>query len=106
MFYKIKFIIRNLKKDLTYIMPDFKLLEDILRIPSVSSDESRISAYIVNYVFKRRTEWKVTPQVLFDDFLHDNIVLVFGEPRTVVFAHMDTVGFMSRYENQLVPIGF
>lgn len=86
-------------------MPDFKLLEDILRIQSVSGDESRISAFIVNYVLKRRTDWKVTPNIFFGENLHDNIVLVFGDPRTVVFAHMDTVGFMSRYENQLVPVG-
>lgn len=86
-------------------MPDFKLMEDILRIQSVSSNESKISAYIINYVLKRRTDWKVTPNIFFGENLHDNIVLVFGEPRTVVFAHMDTVGFIARYENQLVAIG-
>lgn len=86
-------------------MPDFKLLKDILEIRSVSSDESRIAAYIIDYVLKRRTKWKVTPDIIFGEFLHDNVILVFGEPRTAVFAHMDTVGFMSRYENQLIPIG-
>ncbi len=86
-------------------MPDIKILEEILRIQSVSSDETRISAYIIDYVLERRSEWKVSPTLFFDDKLHGNIVLLFGEPRTVVFAHMDTVGFMARYENQLVPIG-
>lgn len=86
-------------------MPDIKLLEDILRIQSVSSDESRISTYIINYVLKRRSKWKVTPTIFFDENLHDNIVLEFGNPKTAVFAHMDTVGFMARYENQLIPIG-
>lgn len=86
-------------------MPDIKLLEDILRIQSVSSDESRISSYIINYVLKRRSKWKVTPTMFFDDNLHGNIVLEFGNPTVAVFAHMDTVGFMARYENQLIPIG-
>lgn len=86
-------------------MPDYNLLEEIFRIQSVASDESRISAYIVNHVLKRRTEWKVTPEIFYGENLHENIVLVFGKPRTAVFAHMDTVGFMARYENQLVPIG-
>jgi len=86
-------------------MPYSKLLDEILRIQSVSSDESRISAFILNYVLKRGTEWKVTPKLFFGELLHDNIVLLFGEPHTAVFAHMDTVGFMARYENQLVPIG-
>jgi putative aminopeptidase FrvX len=94
-----------LKELLPQIMPDFKLLDDILMIQSVSSDESQLSRYIVDYILKRRSEWKVTPKLFFDDFLHDNIILVFGEPRTAVFAHMDTVGFMARYENQLIPIG-
>jgi putative aminopeptidase FrvX len=86
-------------------MPDFRLLEDILGIQSVSSDESRLASYIVNYVVKRRSKWKVAPEMFFGENLHGNIVLVFGNPRSAVFAHMDTVGFMSRYENQLIPIG-
>lgn len=32
-------------------------------------------------------------------------MLVFGEPRTVIFAHLDTVGYTVRYDNKLVPIG-
>lgn len=86
-------------------MPDYKLLEDLLSIQSVTSDESGISAYIVSYVLKRETKWKVTPAVFFGEVLQDNIILSFGEPRTAIFAHIDTVGFMARYENQLVPIG-
>jgi putative aminopeptidase FrvX len=86
-------------------MPDFRLLEDILRIQSVSSDESRLANYIVNYVVKRKSKWKVAPEMFFGENLHGSIVLVFGQPRSAVFAHMDTVGFMSRYENQLIPIG-
>lgn len=43
--------------------------------------------------------------MFFGDFLQDNIVLCFGSPSTAVFAHLDTVGFMTRYENQLVAIG-
>jgi putative aminopeptidase FrvX len=32
-------------------------------------------------------------------------MLVFGTPRTAVFAHMDSIGYTVRYQNQLVPIG-
>lgn len=39
-----------------------------------------------------------------NDF-QDNLILVFGKPRTAIFSHMDSVGFTVRYENQLVPIG-
>jgi putative aminopeptidase FrvX len=31
--------------------------------------------------------------------------MVFGKPKMAVFAHMDTVGFMVRYNDQMVPVG-
>jgi putative aminopeptidase FrvX len=31
--------------------------------------------------------------------------LVFGEPRTAIFAHIDSIGFTVRYNKQLVKIG-
>nr|MBI1229319.1 aminopeptidase [Cytophagales bacterium] len=86
-------------------MPDLKLLQDILAIPSVSGSESHFSGFLVDYVLQRRSKWKVTPELFFGEALQDNIVLAFGVPRTAIFAHLDTVGFMARYENQLVPIG-
>ena len=86
-------------------MPFTNLLKEILQIESVSGDEANISAFILNHIFERKDKWKVTPNIYFGEEFQDNIVLVFGKPRTAVFAHMDTVGFTARYENQLVPIG-
>ncbi len=31
--------------------------------------------------------------------------LKFGKPRTAIFAHIDSIGFTVRYQNQLLPIG-
>lgn len=81
------------------------LLKEILHINSVSGDESRISSYLTNEINKRKSSWNVLPEIFFGQNFHDNIVLVFGSPRAAAFAHMDTVGFTSRYENQLVPVG-
>ena len=86
-------------------MPFTNLLKEILYLESVSGDEANISAFILNYIFERKDRWKVTPKIYFGEEFQDNIVLVFGKPKTAVFAHMDTVGFTARYENQLVPIG-
>ncbi|WP_339923038.1 aminopeptidase [uncultured Cyclobacterium sp.] len=86
-------------------MPFTKLLKEILHLDSVSGDESRISAFILQYILEKKSTWKVTPEIHCGEGFHDNIILVFGKPRTAVFAHMDTVGFTARYENQLVPIG-
>lgn len=81
------------------------LLKEILEINSISSDESRIASFLVDLILKRRSTWNVSPQIYSGDEFHDNILLVFGNPKTAAFAHMDTVGFSVRYENQLVPIG-
>lgn len=82
-----------------------KLLFELLSKRSVSGDESEISTFILNYARKRSLTWKVQPIIYFGDEFHDCLLLKFGDPKTAVFAHMDTVGFMTRYQNQLIPIG-
>lgn len=86
-------------------MPFTNLLKEILQLESVSGDEANISAFILNHILERKDNWKVTPKIYFGEEFQDNLILVFGKPKTAVFAHMDTVGFTARYENQLVPIG-
>ncbi len=80
-------------------------LQRLLLIDSVSGDEIQISSFVLDYVQTRKNHWKVLPEVFSGENFHDCILLKFGNPRTAVFAHMDTVGFMVRYENQLIPIG-
>jgi len=45
------------------------------------------------------------PEIFEGDGFQDCIVLKFGDPRTAIFAHMDSIGFTVRYFNQLLPIG-
>lgn len=82
-----------------------KLLFDLLNKRSVSGDEAEISAFIVNYVTKRSLGWKVQPVIFSGEEFHDCVLLKFGIPKTAVFAHLDTIGFMTRYQNQLVAVG-
>lgn len=82
-----------------------KLLFELLSMNSVSGDESEISHLIINYAKKRMKSWKVQPDIYFGEDFHDCVLLKFGKPRTAVFAHIDTIGFMTRYQNQLVPVG-
>lgn len=81
------------------------LLKDLLEIQGVSGDESSMTSFIKDYVIQRKDQWKVAPKVYSGEKFHDCLLLKFGNPRTAVFAHIDTIGFMARYENQLVPIG-
>ncbi len=82
-----------------------KFLLEILKQNSVSGDESLVSVFVLQYIEQRKKFWNVTPLVYSGEDFHDCILLKFGKPRTAVFAHIDTIGFMSRYNNQLVRIG-
>lgn len=82
-----------------------KILYDLLELTGVSGDESRTTKFLHEYVDKRKSSWDVMPKIFFGEEFHDCILLKFGTPRTAVFAHIDTIGFMSRYNNQLVPVG-
>ncbi|HSJ68419.1 MAG TPA: M20/M25/M40 family metallo-hydrolase [Anditalea sp.] len=81
------------------------LLIQLLQFQGVSGDETSLSRFILDFVSKRKTSWKVLPEVYSGEGFQDCIVLKFGTPRTAVFAHIDTIGFTVRYDNQLVPVG-
>jgi hypothetical protein len=59
----------------------------------------------LNYIDREKKNWASKPTILFGDGLQDSIVLIFGKPKTAVFAHMDSIGYTVRYGNQLVRIG-
>ena len=82
-----------------------KFLIELLKQNSVSGDESRTSDFILDCIVQRKNSWKVVPEIYSGEEFHDCILLKFGTPRTAVFAHIDTIGFMSRYNNQLISIG-
>lgn len=82
-----------------------KFLFEILKQYSVSGDESKTSEVILEYVSQQKSYWNVLPKIYSGEEFHDCVLLKFGEPRTAVFAHIDTIGFMSRYGNQLISVG-
>ncbi|MEP0714369.1 aminopeptidase [Algoriphagus sp.] len=82
-----------------------KFLFEILKIESISGDEGQLAEFILRSIKQRKTSWKVIPEIYSGENFHNCILLKFGNPRTAVFAHMDTVGFMARYNNQLIPVG-
>jgi len=82
-----------------------KFLNEILNINAVSGDESNISEFLLEKITKEKRSWRVFPEVYSGEDFHDCILLKFGNPKTAVFAHIDTVGFMVRYANQLISIG-
>ncbi|MDA0315260.1 MAG: M20/M25/M40 family metallo-hydrolase [Bacteroidetes bacterium] len=86
-------------------MPINDFLKELLFVPSVSGDEAKVASWILQSVKRAKNKWKATPEIFHGEGFHDCILLRFGTPRTAVFAHVDTVGFMVRYANQLIPVG-
>jgi putative aminopeptidase FrvX len=84
---------------------EMKLLEQLCSVHAPSGDEIAMTGYLLKHIKKEKRKWKHKCEVLAGDQFQDCILLKFGKPRTAIFAHIDSVGFTVRYENQLLPIG-
>jgi putative aminopeptidase FrvX len=87
------------------MIKDYTLLEQLVGIPSASSDEGLIANFIKKYIEENKNTWRVIPQVISGNPFQDALILVFGNPKTAIYAHMDTIGFSVGYENELIKIG-
>ncbi len=86
-------------------MPLLSLLKQLCAIRATAGNEGQLSKFLQQYVRNSMSKWENRPRIFTGDELQDNVILQFGQPRTAVFAHMDTVGFTVGYYNQLIPIG-
>lgn len=84
---------------------DYALLKQMCAIHAPSGNEVAMKEFLLNYIKTNQKKWKHKPKVIHGDGFQDNIILVFGKPRTAVFAHIDSIGFTVRYGKQLVKIG-
>lgn len=82
-----------------------KLLEKLVEIRGASSDETKMSEFVIQYVQDNQAKWKVKPQIFAGDGFQDAIILIFGKPQTAIFAHLDSIGFSTAYDKSLYKIG-
>ena len=82
-----------------------RLLEQLCCIHSPSGEEYRVRDFIINYVKQNSKNWRTKPQLLYGDDFQDNLILVFGEPKSAIISHIDTMGFTVSYNNEIIPIG-
>ncbi len=82
-----------------------ELLKQLCAIHAPSGREESLRDFILEYVRNNQHDWHQQPVIHSGGDLMDAVVLVFGKPRTALFAHMDSVGFTLRYGNELVGIG-
>jgi putative aminopeptidase FrvX len=81
------------------------LLKKLVSIHAPSGNEMAMTEFILDYVQKNSDTWKCKPEIFSGDDFQNCIVLVFGKPRTAIFAHIDSIGYTVRYDNELVKIG-
>src|SRR4051812_46292316 len=83
----------------------YDLLKKMCTIHAPSGNEVAMKDFLLDYIKKHSKKWKHKPKVIHGEGFQDNIILVFGKPRTAIFAHTDSIGFTVRYGDQLVKIG-
>jgi putative aminopeptidase FrvX len=83
-----------------------QLLKTLCQLPAPSGEEAALTRFLLAYVRQHGPGWQHPPLVVHDEArFQDCLLLVFGQPRTAVFAHLDSIGFTVRYGRELVPIG-
>lgn len=86
-------------------MIDLSGLEELVAVRSASGNEAVMKSYLLDFIEQNQQNWKDQPKLIHGDGFQDALILVFGEPRTAVFSHMDSIGYMVGYDNKVVPIG-
>ncbi|MBU2020031.1 MAG: aminopeptidase [Bacteroidetes bacterium] len=84
---------------------DYNLLKNLVAVQGASSDESRIRDFVLNHVLEHKQDWKVQPKIIMGEEFQDQLILVFGRPKTAIFAHIDTIGYSVGYDDELIKIG-
>ena len=82
-----------------------KILKDMCEIHAPSGEELEMKKFILNYIYDNQGFWKKKPIIHHGDQFQDNLILVFGKPTTAIFAHMDSIGFTVKYNNEIIKIG-
>ena len=83
-----------------------QLLQTLCQFPAPSGEEAGLTRWLLDYVRTHGPGWRQPPVIVHDEArMQDCLLLVFGQPRTAVFAHLDSIGFTVRYGRELVPIG-
>lgn len=84
---------------------DFSLLRELQDVRATSGDEIHLKEFLVNYVKENMSNWDVQPEIVESREIRDCLILKFGNPRTAIFAHMDSIGFHAGYGSDLIKIG-
>lgn len=82
-----------------------ELLKQLVAIRGAASDEAKVAEFVKEYVAREAKNWKVQPEIIAGKGFQDAVILVFGKPRTAIYAHMDSIGFSVGYDKELIKVG-
>lgn len=83
-----------------------QLLKKMCEIHAPSGEEFGMTQFLLQFIKENQKHWKTIPEVHSGEGFQDNIILAFGNnPRTAIFAHLDSIGFTVKYNNEIVKIG-
>lgn len=82
-----------------------ELLKKLVKIRAAASDEAPMRDFIIDYVKANSPNWTVQPELVYGKGFQDCLILVFGKPRTAIYAHMDSIGFSVGYDKDLIKVG-
>lgn len=82
-----------------------KLLEKLVEIRSASGDEGPLKEFILNYINEVSVDWVCQPEIIEGAGFQDCLILIFGKPTAAIYAHMDSIGFTTGYDKDLIKIG-
>ena len=82
-----------------------ELLKKLVDVRGAASDEGKIKQFILAYVNENKANWKTQPQIIEGRGFQDCLILVFGNPTTAIYAHVDTIGYSVGYDKELIKIG-
>jgi putative aminopeptidase FrvX len=81
------------------------LLQKLIDIPSPSGDEGAMRDFIIGYIQKKYPTFRTKPNLIYGAEFQNCLAVQFGKPKVAVFAHMDTVAYMTGYTDNLLEMG-
>ncbi len=82
-----------------------ELLKKLVEIRAAASDEAPMRDFLIDYVKENSANWKTQPELVYGKGFQDCLILVFGAPRTAIYAHVDSIGFSVGYDKDLIKVG-
>jgi len=82
-----------------------ELLKQLCNIHSPSGEEFRVKDFLLQYINDHKADWFSQPEIYHGGEFQDSLLLVFGRPRTAIYAHMDNIGYTVKYNGEIIKIG-